>query len=69
MEEVLKRLKRLEEQNKTIITALGTIVILLDENRKSGNDETLKKILKSTNDVAVKMTMDVIINEMDRMKN
>lgn len=68
MEKVLEKLKQLEEQNKAIMTALGTIVMLLDENRESNNNEVLKKRNKRMNDIAMKITMDVLANELDRMK-
>ena len=68
MEKVLERLKQLEEQNKAIMTALGTIVMLLDENRESNNNEMLKKHIKCRNDDAIKITMDALINELERMK-
>ena len=68
MEKVLEKLEQLEEQNKAIMTALGTIVMLLDENRESNNNEMLKKRNKRINDIVVKITMDVLANELDRMK-
>ena len=68
MEKVLEKLERLEEQNKAIMTALGTIVMLLDENRESNNNEVLKECNKRMNDIAMKITMDVLANELDRMK-
>ena len=68
MEKVLEKLEQLEEQNKAIMTALGTIVMLLDENRESNNNEVLKKRNKRINDIAMKITMDVLANELDRMK-
>ena len=68
MEKVLERLKQLKEQNKAIMTALGTIVMLLDENRESNNNEMLKKHIKCRNDDAIKITMDTLINELERMK-
>lgn len=68
MEKVLEKLKQLEEQNKAIMTALGTIVMLLDENRESNNNEVLKERNKRMNDIAMKITMDVLANELDRMK-
>lgn len=67
MEKVLEKLKQLEEQNKAIMTALGTIVMLLDENRESNNDEMLKKRNKRMNDIAMKITMDVLANELDKL--
>lgn len=68
MEKVLEKLEQLEEQNKAIMTALGTIVVLLDENRKNNNNEVLKEYIKCRNDIAIKITMDVLENELDRMK-
>ena len=68
MEKVLEKLEQLEEQNKAIMTALGTIVMLLDENRESNNNEVLKEHNKRMNDIAMKITMDVLANELDRMK-
>lgn len=68
MEKVLEKLEQLEEQNKAIMTALGTIVMLLDENRESNNNEVLKERNKRMNDIAMKITMDVLTNELDRMK-
>lgn len=68
MEKVLEKLEQLEEQNKAIMTALGTIVMLLDENRESNNNEVLKKRNKRMNDIAMKITMDVLVNELDRVK-
>lgn len=65
MEKVLEKLEQLEEQNKAIMTALGTIVMLLDENRESNNNEVLKKRM---NDIAMKITMDALANELNRMK-
>lgn len=68
MEKVLEKLEQLEEQNKAIMTALGTIVMLLDENRESNNNEVLKERNKRMNDIAMEITMDVLVNELDRMK-
>lgn len=68
MEKVLEKLEQLEEQNKAIMTALGTIVMLLDENRESNNNEVLKKRNKRMNDIVMKITMDVLVNELDRVK-
>lgn len=67
MEKVLEKLKQLEEQNKAIMTALGTIVMLLDENRESNNNEVLKERNKRMNDIAMKITMDVLANELDKL--
>lgn len=68
MEKVLEKLKQLEEQNKSIMTALGTIVMVLDESRESNNNEMLKERKKRMNDEAIKITMMALINELDRMK-
>lgn len=67
MEKVLEKLKQLEEQNKAIMTALVTIVMLLDENRESNNNEVLKERNKRMNDIAMKITMDVLANELDKL--
>ena len=68
MEKVLEKLEQLEEQNKAIMATLGTIVMVLDENRESNNNEVLKECNKCMNDIAMKIIMDVLANELDRMK-